>query len=81
MKLSEFVKEFEEILTVELGTITLETKLSDIDEWDSLTKIALDVFLEDVFKIKVEQKEIEDFETFADIVDVVKDQLENDDEV
>ncbi|GJM83899.1 hypothetical protein HMSSN139_63950 [Paenibacillus sp. HMSSN-139] len=72
MKLSEFVKEFEEILTVELGTITLETKLSDIDEWDSLTKIALDVFLEDVFKIKVEQKEIEDFETFADIVDVVK---------
>lgn len=81
MKLNEFVKEFEEILTVKPGTITLETNLNDIDEWDSLTKIALDVFLEDEFKIKVEQKEIENFETFADIVDIVKDQLENDDEV
>lgn len=80
MKFGEFVKEFEEILTVETGTITLESKLNEIDEWDSLTKIALDVFLEDKFNIQLEQKEIESLETFSDIVEKVKDKLENDDE-
>ncbi|MGG3284294.1 acyl carrier protein [Paenibacillus solani] len=78
MKIGEFVKEFEEILTLEAGTITLDSKLNDIDEWDSLTKIALSVFLEDEFNIHLEQRELDSLESLGDIVEKVKSQLEYD---
>ncbi|MNJ01040.1 hypothetical protein D3C73_1605460 [compost metagenome] len=78
MKVQEFITEFEEILTVDQGTVKLDSKLKDIDEWDSLAKIALDVFLEDEFNIKLDPKTIEDFELFSDILNLVKDQLEID---
>lgn len=76
MKLQDFISEFEEILMVESGTISMDTQLNEIQEWDSLTKIALDLLLEEKFNIKIEIKTLDEFETFADIVNVIKNQLE-----
>lgn len=76
MKLEDFIKEFEEILNMEAGALSLEMNLNDLDEWDSLSKIALEVFLEEEFELKVEVETLNGLKTVADIVEIVKDKLQ-----
>lgn len=70
-----FVSEFEEIVMVEPGTVDESTDLNELEDWDSLTKVALEVFIEDKFGIKLELKAINEFETFGDILKVVEGKL------
>lgn len=76
MKVQEFIEEFEEILMVESGSIAMDTNLNDLVEWDSLTKIALSVLLEEKFETKLEVKSLDEIESFSDIFDIIKDKLE-----
>lgn len=75
MNLKEFTKEFEEILMVESGTINQDTLLSELEDWDSLTKVALEVVVEENFDLKLSFETINKFETFSDIVDVLEGKL------
>lgn len=70
MNREEFLKEFCNILQVE--SIDINEKLSDIPEWDSLSMIAIMAFLDKKFNLKVSIKDIQDFETFNNIIKFLK---------
>ncbi|CAM3335139.1 MULTISPECIES: acyl carrier protein [Saccharibacillus] len=70
-----FISEFEEIVMVESGTVNESTELNDLEDWDSLTKVALEAFIEDKFGIKLDGKALNEFKTFGDVLKVVEGRL------
>ncbi|WP_102411430.1 phosphopantetheine-binding protein [Beduinella massiliensis] len=58
----------EETLEVEEGTLTAETVLADVEEYDSLTKLSLIVMMDDEFGVVLNSEKIKTFVTVGDIL-------------
>lgn len=58
----------EETLEVEEGTLTPETMLEDVEEYDSMTKLSLIVMMDDEFNKKLTSDMIKGFVRVADIL-------------
>ena len=61
----------EETLDVEEGTLSADTVLADLDEYDSMAKLALIVLMDDEFGVKVTGDMVKGFKTVADILTVM----------
>ncbi|GIP47416.1 hypothetical protein D3C76_1058090 [compost metagenome] len=69
MTINEFINEFEEsVLDVPQGTIQLETVLADVEEWDSMARVALNAVLDTHFGCTLNSEELKSIVTFSDIV-------------
>ena len=58
----------EETLEVDEGTLSPETMLEDVEEYDSMTKLSLIVMMDDEFNKKLTSDMIKSFVTVADIL-------------
>lgn len=58
----------EDTLEVDEGTLTPDTNLEDIDEFNSMAVLSLIVMFEDEFGKKITGKEIKKYTTIADIL-------------
>ncbi len=68
MELKEKLALIEEALDTEEGTLTPETLLSDVDEWDSIAALSLIVMLDEEFSVTVSGEQIKAFVTVNDIL-------------
>lgn len=59
----------EEMLELDEGTLTPETNLEDIEEWDSMAKLSLIVLVDDECGKSLTGQEIKGFVTVQDILD------------
>ena len=59
----------EEMLELEEGELNEEMVLSEIDNWDSMTKLSLIVLMDDEFGKKLSGEQIKSFTTVQDILD------------
>ena len=66
MTKEEFLVEMQDVLQTEVN-LTMETILTDLDEWDSLAMMATMAFLDKKFGVKVK---IADLKTLATIGDI-----------
>ncbi len=64
----EKIAMLEEAWEVDEGTLTADTVLADVDEYDSMAKLSLIVLMEDEFGVKLNGDMIKGFETVGDIV-------------
>lgn len=58
----------EDMFEMDEGTLKEETRLDDLDEWDSLAKLSLIVLMDDEFEKKLSGAEIKEFVTIGDIL-------------
>ena len=58
----------EEAWELEEGTLTLDTVLADVDEYDSMAKLSLIVMMDDEFGVKLTGDVIKGFVTVGDIL-------------
>ena len=58
----------EDMLELDPGTLTPDTELSSIDEYDSMAKLSLIVLFDDEFSQKLTGEEIRAFETVGDVI-------------
>lgn len=58
----------EDLFELEEGDITPNTNLSEIEEYDSMTKLSLIVMMEDEFGVKLDGATIKTFQTVGDIL-------------
>lgn len=72
MKTEEKAKLLEEILDLDEGTLDLDAKLEDIEEWDSLSALSFVVMIKDEFNKKISGQEIRTFKTVRDLLDVME---------
>ena len=68
MDMQEKIALLEETLEMDEGTLTAETVLADVDEYDSMAKLSLIVMMDDEFGVKLTGDVIKSFETVGDIV-------------
>ena len=59
----------EDMLELEVGALTPETVLADIDEYDSMAKLSLIVLMDDECGKKLTGEQIREFKTIQDILD------------
>ena len=59
----------EEMMELDEGTLTVDTKLGDIEEYDSMAKLSLIVLMNDEFGKKLNSNQIKGFHTVKDILD------------
>jgi acyl carrier protein len=52
-----------EVCNIEKKELNKNTKILDIEEWDSMSNVRIFVAIEKKFNIKVKPEEIEDFKT------------------
>lgn len=68
MELKEKLALIEEVLDVEEGSLSPETQLADVDEWDSIAALSLIVMLDEKFEKTVSGAQIKALETVNDIL-------------
>lgn len=62
----------EEIMDLDEGSLSLEDRLSDLEEWDSLSKLSLIAEAKHLFQIVMKAEELKEFQTVRDICDYLK---------
>lgn len=74
MNKADFLNELEDILQRE--TPCKETdKLSDYDEWDSLSKMSVMAYFSGTFGIKLNATDLKKFQTVSDIISAAGEQI------
>jgi len=64
----EKISLIEETLEIENGTLTPETILAEVDEYDSMAKLSLIVLCDEQFGKKLTGEQIRSFKTVGDIL-------------
>lgn len=67
----EKIAMIEETLELDEGTLTADTILADVDEYDSMAKLSLIVMMDDEFGKKLTGDMIKSFVTVGDILNVM----------
>lgn len=62
----------EDIMELDEGSLNPETRLEDLEEWDSLSALSFVVLMGDEFDKKISGKEIRAFETVRDMMNVME---------
>ena len=68
MTIEEKIAVLEDMLELENGTLTVETKLSTVDEFDSMAKLSLIVISDEEFGKKLTGEQLREFKTIGDIL-------------
>lgn len=71
MTKEEKIRLLEETLELDENTLTEETLLSDISEFDSMAKLTLIVLCDDEFNKKLTGEKIKEFKSVKDILDFI----------
>ena len=61
-----------ELLELEVSDFTPETKLDELEEWDSLAAISYVVMMDEHFGVTANPDDIRNFKTIQDILDSMK---------
>ena len=72
MTTEEKIALLEETLELDEGSLTPETILEDVEEYDSMAKLSLIVMMDDEFGVKLTGEMIRSFLTVADILALMK---------
>ncbi len=72
MSEQEKIAMLEETLELDEGTLTADTVLADVEEYDSMAKLSLIVMMDDEFGIKLNGDVIKSFETVGDILKLME---------
>lgn len=67
MTRNEFLIEMQDVLQTE-DTLTAETVLSDLTEWDSLSMMATMAFFDKNFGVKIGLRDFKEIETMVDLI-------------
>lgn len=62
------LEQLADMFEIEVSELTPETKLEELDEWDSLAKLSLIVLMDDEYGKKLTGDEIKQFVTIGDIM-------------
>lgn len=72
MDIKEKLAALEDMMDLDEGSLTPETALEDIEEWDSLSALSYVVMMKDDFGKKVSGAEVRAFKTVKDIIDTME---------
>ena len=72
MTINEKLALLEDTFELEAGELKEEMQLSEIESWDSMTKLSLIVLMDDEFGKKLTGNQIKEFVTIKDVLDFME---------
>lgn len=69
MSNEEKIALLEDMMELDEGSLSEDTILDDVEEWDSMASLSLIVLMGDKFDKKIDANQIREFETVKDILD------------
>jgi len=72
VKTEKIFEIFQDILDIDRNILSLETKPSDIDEWDSMATVNIIVVIEEEFNVKFKLEEIQTLQKIKDFVELLE---------
>lgn len=75
MKKDELLEEIQEALQRD-DELSLDMRLEDLDEWDSLAIISLIALYDDLFSVLLKNEHLLKCESVGDLVNLVKDKID-----
>lgn len=69
MTKQEILNALEDALDVDLNSLSLDTVLNELDEYDSMAKLTIIVLADDDFNKKLTGEQVREFKTVGDIVE------------
>ncbi len=73
MEINEFIQKFAEIFDdTDATTLSSETKFRELDEWSSLSALALIAMVDEEYDAELKGDDIRNAYTIADLFEVVK---------
>lgn len=69
MELTQKMELINDLLEVEEGELSLDTELSSLENWDSMTRLSLIVMMDEDFDKELTGDVVRSFKTVKDIVD------------
>jgi acyl carrier protein len=77
MKTAEFIAKFEEdVVYVPQGSLTLETPLNDLEEWDSMATVAVLALVDEYLGLRLNGEQLQSCNTLGDLITLVNGSLE-----
>lgn len=71
MEIKEKINKIEEMLEIDENTLSLETELDSLDEWDSVAILSAIVMLDEEFGKTVKGTDIKACKTVADFINLM----------
>lgn len=71
MEIKKKLNKLEEMLEIDENTLTLETELNSLDEWDSIAILSAIVMFDEEFGKTVKGTDLKACKTVADIVNLM----------
>ena len=68
MEIKEKIALIEECMDLDAGTINVEDKLTDFEEWDSVTVLSIIAMVDEIFHKTLSGEDLKKARTVADIV-------------
>lgn len=72
METTKKIEMLEDLFELEAGTLTPQTLLADVEEYDSMSKLSLIVMMDDEFSKKLSGEQMLKFTTIGDILDFME---------
>lgn len=69
MSQNEVIKQLEEVLDLNEGSLSMDMELGAIAEYDSMAKLSLIVMCDDEFNKRLTAEQLNEFKTVGDIVE------------
>lgn len=70
MNSADFLRELDEMLELDAGTLTGAEKLADVEGWDSLAVISFIALVDEKLNVVVEGERLARAKTVADLLDI-----------
>lgn len=70
--MKEKIALLEEMMELDEGTLTPQTRLADLEEWDSIAVISFIALVDDEFDKIIKGSQIKEFQTIADALAVME---------
>ncbi len=75
MTRQDFLKELEEVLDVESGSIKGDEALSDLDGWDSLAVMAFIAMVDEMFDVTLSASGLAESKNVSDLIALLGDKI------
>jgi acyl carrier protein len=71
MNPNELLNLIAEALEVEPGTVTADTRIADVDEWNSIGWLTIMSLVDERLNVQINSKDVRGFKTAGEVVDHV----------
>ncbi len=75
LNMDELIEKICECLRADINNVSSDTRMDELEGWDSVGRLSIAVLLSDLFSIRVDTRQLKGCQTIRNITDIAKGHL------